>query len=129
MQGDLTVDMAESGSATVLDLAGFYGDFGVSFAIDVDVTNLENGDTVIFSGIDIGVLTLEHVSGAGTFNLVMAQDPCVEDFFDEPVTHLIETLDTEGGAFLNIDSLGNADENVDIRRQSDRHRHHRDRRR
>ena len=96
---------------------------------DVDVTNLENGDTVIFSGIDIGTLTLEHVSGAGTFNLVMAQDPCVENFFGEPVTHLIETLDTEAGAFLNIDSLGNSSENVDIQRRSDRHRHHRDRRR
>ena len=88
MQGDLTVDMAESGDATVLELAGFYGDFGLSFATDVDVTNLENGDRVIFSGIDIGVLTLEHVNAAGTFNLVMAQDPCVENFADDPVNHL-----------------------------------------
>ena len=96
----------------MLDLAGFYGDFGLSFATDVDVTNLENGDTVIFSGIDIGMLTLEHVNAAGTFNLVMAQDPCVENFADDPVTHLIETLDTESGAFLNINSLGNASENV-----------------
>ena len=64
----------------MLDLTGFYGDFAI-FDFDVDVTNLENGDTVIFSGIHIGTLTLEHVSGAGTFNLVMAQDPCVENFF------------------------------------------------
>ena len=39
--------MAESGSATVLDLAGGYNSF------DVDVTNLENTDTVIYSGVDL----------------------------------------------------------------------------
>ena len=97
----------------MLDLAGAMGILSTWVsAVDVDVTNLENGDTVIFSGTHIGVLTLEHVSGAGTFNLVMAQDPCVEDFFGDPITHLIDTLDTESGAFLNIDSLGNADENA-----------------
>ena len=83
MQDDLTVDMARSGSATELELAGGVWepfDFGLGTAVDVDVTNLENDDTVIFSGTHINILTLDHVSGGGTFNLVMAQDPCVENF-------------------------------------------------
>ena len=96
MQGDLTVDMAELGSATVLDLAGWYNNF------DVDVTNLENTDRVIYSGEDLGVLTLDNPSATGIYNLTMAQDPCVAEQFG-PIDHVIDTLVVPTGLVLNLE--------------------------
>jgi hypothetical protein len=126
MQGDLSVDMAESGSATVLDLNGWYDVFSV------EVTNLENDDTVIYSGFgdffgqidppgsDFGLqeLTLETTSATGIANLVMDQDPCIPGFlennfgFTDPFDHRIEDLIVENGLLLTIDSIGDAPHNV-----------------
>ena len=124
MQDDLTVDMSESGSATVLDLNGAYEDHNVS------VTGLENTDTVIYSGLgdpfdffpggDFGLeqLTLAESCPTGTINLLMAQDPCVQPFVEnffgitDPYTHQIETLIVENVLLLNIKSRGEAHQNV-----------------
>ena len=102
MDGDLTVDMANSGSATNLELQGHY-DF------DVTVSNLTSADTVIYSGFHLETLTLEHVSLNGIFNLTLAQDECVGEAFG-PQDHVLDDLVVDG-LLVNIDSLGVSDAN------------------
>ena len=106
MDGDLTVDMANSGSATVLELQAFYQG-GVD---DVSVTNLTNADTVIYSGFGINDLNLTSENPAGDANLTMAQDECVAEFFGA-VDHVIEDVNLVSFGRLNILSIGNADLN------------------
>lgn len=100
--GDLSVDMAESGSATVLELAGIYDFFFPTN--DVDVTNLTNADSVVFSGDNIDDLTLLHTSAVGTVNFTMAQDAVGG-------TQFISDLIVPSGIIVNLTSGGNADLN------------------
>ena len=96
--GDVSADMAQSGSATVLELAGLYNDF------DVTVTNLLNADNVIMTsgGNDahIFILTLSNASALGTINFTMAQTATGG-------TQTIHNLVTNG-LLLNLASAGNA---------------------
>lgn len=104
--GNLSVNMAESGSATTLDLAGNYGN-----NFNVTVTNLTNADTVIYSGTNLGnnalfnFLTLTTASPVGVINLVMAASPGSPD---DGGTHTIFDLQITQGSLLNIESTGEA---------------------
>jgi hypothetical protein len=106
--GLLTVDMSESGSANVLELNADYNGNGVT------ITELQNTDTVVYSGHDLGTftnvfLTLEHASPLGIFNLVMAaSDPLSGGTSDVGGTHTINDIQTNNGVLLNIDSIGDA---------------------
>ena len=55
-------------------------------------------------------------SATGIFNLMMAQDPCVAEYFG-PIDHVIDDADRPNRLVLNIDSIGEADLNVDHRHQ------------
>lgn len=115
--GDISVDMSESGSATELDLQGNYGYIPgvapfivpVSAGHDVTVTELTNQDTVTFTaggdGTGINNLTLEHAGGVGIINFVMSQTS-VGGTLTVGEVH-IPTATT----LLNLASEGNADLN------------------
>jgi hypothetical protein len=103
----ITVDMANSGSANILELQGDYNDL-----VDgVTVTNLVNADTVIYSGINLFDLNLAASGPLGDVNLTMAQDECVQEFFPGETTHLLFDVNLVSGGSLNINSLGVADLN------------------
>ena len=97
--GTITANMANSGSATVLDLAGQYG------GNDVSVTNLITAKSVLFSGDNIDDLTLDATSLLGQVNLTMAQTATGG-------TQNINDLHVTVGNLLNLTSAGNATTNL-----------------
>ncbi|MCD1645658.1 DUF4214 domain-containing protein [Aurantimonas coralicida] len=117
LNGDLSVDMSRSGSATTLVLAGLYDNENVV------VTELTNEDWVVYrpglptGGIDEDIfdLTLMHASPLGLsdhINLRMdsQQAPGGENEFEDDL--IIDT----GVELLNLDSIGDdgaGDNNID----------------
>ena len=98
--GTITVDMAFSGSATLLDLAGpsYSGN-------DVSITNLITAKSVLFSGDNIDDFTLDATSLLGNVNLTMAQAATGG-------TQNINDLHVSVGNLLNLTSAGNAATNL-----------------
>jgi hypothetical protein len=105
MTGDLTVDAAEAGSATALDLQGWY-DFN-----DVTVDNIGNDFNVIVSGFELDDLNLSAATVLGDVHLTLAQDECVQQFDSTQTTLLVEDVNLISGGALIIESTGAADLN------------------
>lgn len=95
--GLITANMANSGSATTLELAGQYG------GNDVTVNNLVNTKTVLFSGDNIDDLTLNAANLITQVNLTVAQTAAGG-------TQNINDLNVANG--LNLVSAGNATTNL-----------------
>jgi hypothetical protein len=109
MTGDLTVDMARSGSANELDLVGDYGRPG---GTTVTVTDLTNAKTVLFEGFDLNNLVLQHTAGgfANVINFTMAADGETPQFTmgGDLVLNQLTVAAAPGLAALNILSTGTA---------------------
>jgi hypothetical protein len=101
LTGDLTFDMARSGSATELDLAGDYASHNVS------VADLTNAQTVVYAGENLNDLTLANASALGQVNFTMAADA-------ETPAGALTLNELTVGPFeaLNINSTGTATGNV-----------------
>jgi hypothetical protein len=117
MNDDLTVDWTRKGSATELELAADYS------SQNVTVTGLTNDDTVIYSGDDIGNLSLTSLNGGGSLsneiNLIIettlpgSRVDIQNQLIVDPDTELLN-LEVSGLGYVEIDDASNLQSDVAI---------------